>query len=594
MAKSEKSSGRRLRAIMLIFTVLILLLIIRVFWLQIVKGSWYQKAVSAQQFRNQVISPSRGKILDRNGNELAYNLPVVTITADPSQIQMSKVKTGEIVQSLSEILAMDRTELDKVLQQTGHYALVKRKVDKDTGEKIRKWINEKGIVGIFINQDTKRYYPNKKLAAHVIGFTGADNQGLNGIELVMEQYLKGKPGKLLYESDAGGNGTPLGKENRIDAQEGLNVLLTIDENIQNITEKALQKAIEDNKVLRGATAIVLDPKTSEILAMVSKPDFDLNDPYAAPAGVTGLDTGKWNEMKSEDRVKKLQETVWRNKAVNSTYEPGSTFKVVTAAAGLEDGIVTPESDVIDAPIIVSGWTINCWYLPGHGREKFKESMYNSCNPVFVKLAQSMGIDRFYQYVNAFGFYDKTGIDLPGEANSIIHKKPTEIDMATASFGQSFQITPIQMITAYGAVANGGKLLRPHLVKELKDSADNEVKKYEPEVVRNVISKQTSDTLRDILEGVVSKGTGINAYVKGYRVAGKTATSQTFENGVRSKDKYIAAFSAFAPADNPAICVLVVLDDPSLDSHSGGVVAGPVAARIIEESLGYLGVEKSDQ
>lgn len=591
MAGPDKSIKKRVLSISIIFTVLILSLLVRIAWLQFVDGEKYQRQVSGQLKKSQIISPERGIIYDRNGKALADNLSVETITADPLLIQKSKLSVEQIAQAVSEILQVDKADLLKKLQKSSGYEVIKRKAEKETGDKLKKWIDENNVDGFYIDDDTKRYYPDKNLAAQVIGFTGTDNQGLDGIEMEMEQYLKGKPGKVLNNVDAGGRELPFDEEKRIDVQNGSNVVLTIDETIQNIAERALEKAIEDYKVLQGGTAIVMDPRNGEILAMVSKPDFDLNDPFAFPAGVSGIESNNWKALKSEEKVKKLQETVWRNKALNITYEPGSTFKAITAAAGLEEGVISPDTEVVDAPVAVAGWTISCWKDGGHGRETFKEGVYNSCNPVFVKLSELLGIDRFYSYVRAFGFYEKTGIDLPGEASSIIHKRPTKIDMSTASFGQSFQITPIQLITAYGAIANGGKLFRPQLVKELTDSQGNVVLKYQPDLVRNVISKQTSDIMRVILEGVVSKGTGINAYVSGYAVAGKTGTSQTFENGIRSKERFIASFSAFAPADNPVICVLVVLDHPSLDSHAGGTVAAPVARRIIEETLSYLDVER---
>lgn len=592
MAKPDKKVKTRLLVLLAFFTIIIVILSGRVFWLQTVKGEDFQKAAFFQQSKSQTLSSNRGAIYDRNGNELAMNVPVVTVSVNPKQIQGAKVVGGEqISQFLSEILKMDKDEITKKLQQSNSYQVIKKKVDKETGDAIKKWMEDNKAIGVYLENDTKRYYPGNNLAAQVIGFTGNDNQGLAGIEMKMEEYLKGVPGISFDEVDAKRNLTPFSDGMRIDAQDGYNVVLTIDEHIQGIAEKALQKAIEEYGVLKGATAIVTDPRNGEILAMVSKPDYDLNTPFAVPVGANEIDTADWKSKSSEEQVKDLQKSVWRNRAVDSTYEPGSTFKAITAAAGMEEGIVNAETEVFDAPIVVAGWPIYCTYKPGHGKESFREAVYHSCNPVFVKLSQSLGLDRFYNYVRAFGFYEKTGIDLPGEADSIIHAKPREIDMAVASFGQSLNVTPIQMITSYSAIANGGKLVKPHIVKELTDSKGNVVKKIEPEVTRNVISRKTSDMLRDIMEGVVTNGTGTAAYVKGYRVAGKTGTSQTVENGVRSEERYIASFAAVAPADNPVISVLVVLDQPSINSHSGGVVAGPVAAHIIEQTLEYLGVER---
>lgn len=590
MAGPDKKTKKRLLALLFVYTAFVFALVIRFFWLQIWNGHEYQQASSRQQYQSQIINSNRGEILDRNGSKLAVNLPVVTIVADPSQMENSPVEAGKVAEALSNILSLNKDEVLKKLQQPDSlYQIIKRKVDKEVGDKVKQWATENKVPGIYLEQDIKRYYPGKTLASHVIGFTGIDNQGLSGLESTMEQYLKGLPGFSFEEVDALGRTIPIKNwQNSIEVQDGFNIVSTIDENIQGFAEKALDKAIKDYNVLGGGTAIVMDPRNGDILAMVSKPDYDLNNPYAIPPGIG---EAEWNNMSSDDKTKKLQETVWRDKAINITYEPGSTFKAISAAAYLEEGIVGAETEVIDEPIKVAGWTINCSYAPGHGRETFREAMYNSCNPVFVKMAQALGIEKFYKYMTAFGFNEKTSIELPGEAGSIIHKKPTEIDMATASFGQSFQVTPIQMAASLSAIANGGKLLKPRLVKELTDSHGNVVKKFEPEVVRTVISKQTSETLLSLLEGVVAKGTGTHAYVKGYRVAGKTGTSQTVENGIRSEERYIASFAAVAPADDPVLCVLVVLDHPSENSHSGGIVAGPATASIIKESLEYLGIER---
>lgn len=577
---------RRLLVMLLAFTVLVAALIVRVGWIQLVQGDWYQKMAFAQQNQNRIISPRRGTIYDRNYKELAISASVDTISVNPQVIKKSGRDPDMIAQRLSELLNMGKEDVLKKIGKASRYEIIKRKVDKKVSDGIRKWMQQEKIEGLYIDEDSKRFYPYRNLAAHVLGFTGADNQGLDGIEIMMEQYLKGTPGKILSEVDAGGHEVPFNEEKHIDPQDGLNVVLSLDETIQHIATKVIENAIEDNKCLNGATAIVMDPRNGDILALVSKPDFDLNDPYAAPPGE---DKATW-KGNTPEAIKKLQETVWRDKAVADTYEPGSVFKAITTAAGIEEGVVTPETRVNDFPVKVGGWTIHCWRGKPHGEESFAEGVYNSCNPVFVRVAQSLGLSRFYKYVRAFGCYEKTDIDLPGEAKSIIHAKPSEVDMATASFGQRFQVTPIQMITAYAAIANGGKLMKPRLVKELTDSEGNIVKKFEPEVVRNVISRQTADTVKTILEGVVSYGTGGNAYVKGYRVAGKTGTAETTET--KTKGRYIASFSAIAPADNPVICALVVLDFPTgPNGHMGGVIAAPVAGKLVEEVLDYLQVER---
>lgn len=587
----NKQKKKRLLIILILFTLLFIALLGRILWLQVIDGEWYKNRAHMQQVKDQIINPKRGMIYDRNGKELAVNLPVKTISVNPILLGKSKIGIDQIAQKLSEILQMDKADVQKILQKSAEYVVLKRKVKVETSDTLKSWATENKLNGIYFEDDIKRIYPNNSLAAQVIGFTGTDNQGLSGVELSMDKYLKGEPGIVLNEVDRSGVQIPFVQENHVGLKDGLNVVLTIDENIQAYAENALQKAIDDNKVLNGGSVIVMDPRNGEVLAMASKPDFNLNNPFAAPSGIPSKDSSTWNNLNSGDKVKKLQETVWKNKAIESMYEPGSTFKTITAAAGLEEATINPNTQVVDTPIKVAGWTINSDKPGGHGKETFSQSIYNSDNPVFVKLAQSLGIDRFYNYVRAFGFNDKTGINLPGEAHSIFQKSPAEIDMATASFGQNFQITPIQLITAYAAIANGGKLLKPHLIKNLTNSEGNVVLNFSPESVRNVISRQTCDTLKELLVGVVDQGTGINAYVSGYNVAGKTGTAETFQNGRRSKDRFIASFSAFAPADNPVINVLVVLDYPSGNSHMGGVIAAPVAASIIDYSLNYLGVER---
>ncbi|NLC69641.1 MAG: PASTA domain-containing protein [Clostridiaceae bacterium] len=578
---------KRLLVTLGILCLVFIMLTIRTGYIQIVQGQKLRSMAYQQQTLGRLISPRRGTIYDRNGKKLAISATVDTVIANPGDIGSSGIAPEKIAGKLSEILGMDESKILEKITKKVQYEVIKEKIDKETGDKIRQWIKDENIRGIHVDEDTKRFYPHRNLASHVLGFTGTDNQGLDGIEAVMEKYLKGEPGRILSEVDVSNRTIPYSAEKRIDPKDGLDVVLTIDYTIQYFAEKALEKAIDENKVLNGGVVIVMDPRNGDVLALASKPDYDPNNPFAAPPGV---DPATWKGYTNED-VEILQRTVWRNKAISDTYEPGSTFKAITTAAGLEEGVITPDTVVNDYPVQIAGWTINCWRSYNlHGVETFKEGVYNSCNPVFVRLAQSLGIQTFYKYVRAFGFYDPTGIKLPGEAReSLFHSNPQEIDMAVASFGQSFQITPIQLITAYTAIANGGYLMKPRIVKELRDSQGNIVEKFEPEIVRQVISQETSQTLREILEGVVSIGTGKNAYVKGYRVAGKTGTSETVDS--KTKGRYIASFSAFAPADNPVVNVLVILDHPSGYSHMGGVIAAPVAGKLMEDILNYLGVER---
>lgn len=591
MASPNLKVKKRLLFVLGVFTFFTLFLVVRIGWIQIANGQEYQQKAYIQQTNNRTISPKRGTIYDRNMKPLAISGSVETISANPQVIKELKLDVDKISGDLAEILDMEKETVKKRLTKNSQYELIKQKVDKDIGSKVRQWKKDNKVEGIFIDEDTKRFYPNANLAAHVVGFTNIDNDGIDGVEKMMEQYLKGVPGKILSEVDASGMELNMSEEKYIQPEDGNDVVLTIDETIQYFAEKALEKAIADNNVINGATAIVMDPRNGEILALSSKPDFDLNNPRAAPPG---KDKETWKGTTTED-IQYLQKTVWRNKAVVDTYEPGSTFKPITSAAGLEEGAVTPDTQVTDATVKVGGWSINCWKPNAHLHETFREGVYNSCNPVFVRLAQKIGIPKFYSYVKAFGFYQKTGIDLPGEAGSIFHANPTEINMATASFGQRFQITPIQLIQAYGAIANGGDLITPHVVKEVLDESGNVVKKNEPHVVRKVISRQTSDTLKDILQGVVDVGTGKNARVAGYKIGGKTGTSETRENEqlmVQGKNKrYIVSFSAFAPTDNPIICVLVVFDYPDVYNPGGGMLAAPVAGKLIDDILTYKGIEK---
>ncbi len=573
---------KRLLFLLVAFSLFILGLLFRVGWIQMVRGAELQEMAFQQQNSNREITPKRGTIHDRNGNKLAVSSSVERVAVNPQDLPKDEKEREFIAENLALILEMDKEDVLNRMNKNNRYQEIKRHVSKEIGNKVRQFRSENNIKGIYIDEDSKRVYPHNNLAAHVLGFVGYDNQGLDGIERMMDKYLKGVPGKILSEVDARGRQTPFYEEKRIEPQEGLDVVLTIDKDIQYIATRELERAIDDNKVLKGGTVVIMDPRNGDILAMVSKPDFNPNTPRACPPGE---EPDMWDGTTNKD-IEKLQETVWRNRALVDTYEPGSTFKAVTVAAGLEEGIISLDDHTNDYPVEVQGHTIRCWRTPPHGEQTLREAVYNSCNPSFVKIGEKLGISTFYEYVKSFGFYDKTGIPLPYEGESNIHKNPTLINMATTTFGQRFTITPVHLVNAYCAIANGGNLMKPRLIKELRDSEGNIVEKFEPEVIRQVISKETSNTMRELLEGVVSEGTGRNAYVKGYRVAGKTGTSETLEEGV-----YIASFAAFAPADNPVISVLVMLNHPTGHSYYGGQIAAPVAGRIIEDTLDYLNIER---
>ncbi|HHY63425.1 MAG TPA: peptidoglycan glycosyltransferase, partial [Clostridiaceae bacterium] len=535
-AVPDKPSSIKLKKreffMLLVFTFALLFLIYRIGFIQFVKGTEYQEKAYLNQTQKRQINPKRGTIFDRNGKALAISASVDTVGVNPKELMEevdgNQEKLLQIATDLGTILDMDPGVILNKFNMNSRYEFIKRKVDKETGSLVRQYVVNASLKSIYIDEDSKRYYPKGSLASHVLGFTGSDDQGLNGIEYVLETTLKGVPGKILNEVDVLGRQVSFSKERYIDAIDGYDVFLTIDETVQYLTEKALDQAILDYNVKNGAAAIVMDPNTGEILAMASKPDFDCNDPGALPRGI--IDEN-WGGLNDPEDSKYLWSVIFRNKAVMDTYEPGSVFKAVTACAAIEENVVSINTPEFCKPITVAGHTINCWKKGGHGSEDFLHAVYNSCNPVFVKTALDLGVQKFYEYFTMFGFREKTGIELLGEPSAdelkaVQHQDPKEIDLAVSSFGQRFQITPIQMITAYAAIANGGNLLKPTIIKQISDNDGNIIKKFEPQVVRKVISEETARTVCSILEGVVTEGTGRNAYVAGYRIGGKTGTSQT--------------------------------------------------------------------
>lgn len=583
MAKSDYKS--RIRISILIFTFLAAFgyMIYNVGEIQLVRGQELKNKAFEQQAKGRILTPKRGIIFDRNGKELAISVDVDTVGIDPRQFRDNEDLKEEASRYLSLVLELDGEEVLRKMNRNTSYELLKAKTDKGVGDEIRGWMAKEDIRGIYVDNDSKRMYPCGNLACHVLGFTGTDNYGLDGVEAIMENRLKGMPGKILSEVDLVGRIMPFTEERIIDTKNGSNVVLTIDETIQYMVEKTLEQAILENDAKGGGMAIVMDPSNGDVLAMTTKPDFNLNDPFAPPPGIARED---WKGTTGED-IEILQSTLWRNRVVSDTYEPGSTFKAITTAAVIEENAIRPDTPVICRPVEVQGHTIGCWREEPHGAETFEEAMYNSCNPVFIEASQKIGVETFYRYFNLFGLNNPTGISLPGEAmETIVHRDPQVIDMAVASFGQRFQITPIQMLNAYNVIANGGYLYKPRLVKELRDDKGNITEKFEPEVIRQVISQETAKTVAAMLEGAISTGTGRNAYVPGYWVAGKTGTSETL-----TEDRYIASFAAFAPYDDPVISILIILDNPKGESHMGGLVAAPVAQKMIEDILTYLGVEK---
>lgn len=561
-----------------------LVLILRLANWQFVRGSEMQTSAIEQQTMDSVVTSKRGIIYDRNGKVLAQSVSVQTVTASPAEVKKSK-KAAKTAKKLAELLNMDADEIEKKITKNSMYEIVARKIDNSTAEKIRK----AGLKGIYLIEDSKRTYPYGSLASHVVGFVGTDNQGLAGTEMVYDKYLKGMPGRMISAKSASGTEMPYKYEKYINPENGSNLVLTIDEVIQHFVEEELKQAVADYDVENGAACIIMNAKTGEILAMATQPDFDLNQPFELTEDMQKqLEGLSGDERKTE--YNKLLNKLWRNKAVVDGYEPGSTFKPFTGAMALEENLVGQnEHFLCTGAVHVGGHTIHCWKTAGHGSLTFSEGFENSCNPVFMALGARVGAKNFYKYFKKFGFTETTGFDLPGEASGTFHSMDrfNDAEIATSSFGQSFIVTPLQLITAYTAITNGGTMVRPHVAKELVDDDGNVIKSFDTQVIRQAISKETADTIRDILEGVVSNGTAKNAYIKGFRLGGKTGTS---EKTPRGSGKYIASFVGFAPANDPEIIGLVMLDEPMGGSHMGGQIAAPTFKKIFDEVLRYMGVE----
>lgn len=592
--KQKKRIIRVLGIVLLCF----FLLIVRIAYLQIIKGEELTIAAREQQTVDNVITPERGKIYDRNYKILASNMTVETLSISPEDVRSNKKQTAEeIAEKISEILGVEKeTALERINSKT-NFQYIKKKIGKSEADAFRKYINEYSLNGFRFTEDVKRYYPYGSFASHVIGFVGSDNQGLEGIEKVYDDVLSGVPGRIVTSDLVSGMEIPDNYERYVAAEDGNSVVLTIDETIQHFAEKHLENARIENELEEGAAAIVMDVNTGEILAMVTKPDYDLNEPFA----ITEAVTERYPEIKEEledlegdeynARVTEVTQFLRRNKAVVDTYEPGSTFKIAVASMALEEQAVSlSDHFYCGGSIKVADRSISCANRNGHGDQTFQQAVQNSCNPAFIQIGAKVGTKNFIKYLKGFGFLQKTGIELPGEQAGIFHSEDNfkEIDLATSSFGQSFNVTPLQMVSLAAAVANGGNLMKPHLVKQIVDKDLNVVENILPTTVRRIVSKETSDTMRMILESVVSDGGGKNAYLAGYRIAGKTGTS---EKQPRGNGKYVASFIGFAPADDPQVVCLVILDQPKAgNTYYGGLIAAPVVKNILDETLQYLNVE----
>lgn len=546
----------------------------RLVFLMIFDAEYYQKLAKDLHERERSIKAARGEILDRNGVVLATNRTVCTISVIHNQIENEE----ETAVRLAELLEMDYETVLKRVKKVSSMEKIRTNVDKETGDKIR----ELDLPGVKVDEDYKRYYPYNELASRVLGFTGGDNQGIIGLEVKYEEYLKGTNGTILTVTDARGIELDGVAEDRIEPVAGGRLRISLDYNIQLFCEQAAQKVLEE-KQADSVSILLMNPQNGEILAMVNAPEFNLNEPYQ-------LNTGAAEESLTDEQLQEQLNRMWRNECINDTYEPGSTFKIITASACLEEGVVST-SDTFSCPgyRMVEDRKIRCHKVGGHGSETFVQGIQNSCNPVFIDIGLRLGSEKFYDYFEQFGLLRRTGVDLPGEAGTIMHKKEEIglVELATMSFGQSFQITPIQMATTVSSLVNGGIRVTPHLAVEVMDSEGNQVEKFAYKTESGIVSEQTSETMRMLLKSVVEEGSGKNGYIEGYSIGGKTATSQTLP---RSANKYISSFIGFAPAEDPQILGMVVIRNPQ-GVYYGGTIAAPVLRSIYDNVLPYLGIEK---
>lgn len=597
-------------AVFSVFSVFAILLGIRLWYLQIATADNYKQRAFEQYTTEISISPKRGTIYDRNMTALAVSATVETVFISPYDIANQNEGRPDnkkvdieaskklIADFLSATLEVDRNKIiERMGRTSSKYQIIKKQVDRETGDKIRAFINENDIVGIHLEEDLKREYPYGSLASHVIGHTNSESVGIEGVESYYENYLKGSSGKIITAQNAKGKDMPFKYESYVEAENGANVVLTLDWQIQAILEKHLETALRDTQARNRVFGIIVDVNTMEILAMSTKPDYDLNNPYELDERSKQLlEEYVETPEKSKDQYRsELMYELWKNKVITEVYEPGSTFKLITSAMALEEGKVTEtETFYCSGSKNVGGYNIGCHHRQGHGYETFEQGLQNSCNPVFMDLAERIGKYKFYSYFEAYGFTEKTGIDLSGEVSDYTYLYHSNIDnfnqteLAVYSFGQTFKITPLQQIRGISAVANGGNLLKPHVVKALVDNDGNVIKSYEPELVRKVNSKETTDIIMRYLMNGITLGSTKNAYVKGYKIAAKTGTSQKRD---KEGNLYIGSCAAFAPADDPQIAILIGIDEP-VGPYYGGTIAAPVVSSVLTEVLPYLNIEPS--
>lgn len=583
---------KKIRNALFISFLILALLLGRIGFIQFIRGGELQALAYDQQVQKRTINAKRGVIYDSTGKYiLAVSSTAYTVSINPTNIASENKEM--VARKLSEIFELEYETILKKVQKNSSIETIVKKIEKDKADELREWLMEKNITtGVNIDEDSKRYYPYRNLASQVIGFCGADNQGLDGIESKYDSILAGTAGSISRATDA--TGEEIGTEGEIYTApiDGDSIVLSIDMTIQSIVEKYLEAACIDNQCTDGGNIIAMNPKTGDILAMATYPSYNLNEPYTINNEEL---LANWDNIETSEKLKNLQ-AMWRNKAISDTYEPGSVFKLITASSALEEGITDTDNEgefSCTGSITIAGSRIRCWrYYRPHGSESLRQGLMNSCNPVFIGLGQKLGVETYFKYLNQFGLLSKTGVMLPGEANSIFiaQDKCGPVELATISFGQRFEITPIQLVTAVSAIANGGNLVTPRIVKATIDSETGETTELSVENKGTVISKETSEKVLSMMESVVSEGTGKNAKVAGYRIGGKTGTS---EDGVNT-GKYVTSFCGVAPIDDPEVVLLITLYNPTGEGgHQGGGVAAPIGGQIFSEILPYLEVNQGN-
>lgn len=589
MAYATLKNKKRVTVMLIIALAGFFAIIARLFYVQIIKGDYYKEKAYLQQTKDRTVKASRGTIYDSNGNKLALSVSTNTLTVAPTNIEDEQKE--QIAKDIAEIIGEEYDTVLAKLNKTVSLVTIKTNIEKETATKLSSYISENDLKGIYVDESTNRIYPYNNLLSHTLGFTGTDDQGLFGLESYYEEELAGEDGRIVGSIDGGGNETPYEEEEYIEPKNGNDIILTVDATIQQIVEKNLSKAVKENDAVKGA-CIVMRPKTGEVLAIANYPDFDLNDPFTINDEEL---KSKWDTLSSKEKNEALNK-MWRNTCISDAYEPGSIFKVVTASAAIEENILEMDTANVfncSGYFTVSGWKIRCWRYPRtHGSQSLREAIMNSCNPAFMQAGLKIGIDKYVEYMKAYNLYDKTGIDLPGETNGIIHDPDTmtELDLATTSFGQTISITTMQEAVIYSAIANGGKIMKPYIVKEIRDANGNLIKETTPTVKKQVISEQTASDVLSALYDTVEKGTGKGAKISGYTVAGKTGTG---EEGRGTSVWYMASFAGVAPVNDPEVVVIFSLYDPrGTQGHQGGTVCAPVVGNIIDETLRYLDINPS--